>query len=244
MFQFASTFSIAKTLGYEVVFPSQYHDLHCFDLDFESLFTDKPIVTQFLFTENSSDFNFEPNVFRLPDNCSLQGYFQSLGYISPNELEIREMLKFKNEIKEKADQKLKDLGVYDSKKISVHVRRGDYLNIPDVLPVCDLSYYLEAIPLAKSKLPESKIVIFSDDIEWCRENLKFDNCVFSDSLDHSVDMCMMSMCDAHVIANSSFSWWGAWLSESSQVVVRPKRWYGPGGPKVCGKMFLADWISL
>jgi hypothetical protein len=225
MFQFAATFSIAETLGYGAIFPSQHHDLHCFEIDFDHLFTDKQISPAFTYVEDSVDFNFDSRLFSLPDNCALQGYFQSLGYISPQESKIKRMLSFKREIKDKAFEKFRHLGVESSKKISVHVRRGDYLNIPDILPVCDVSYYREAVGLVRSKLPDATIVVFSDDIQWCSENLKFDNCVFTGASDHRVDMCMMTMCDAQVIANSSFSWWASYLNNSNHTVA-PANWFG------------------
>lgn len=244
MFQFASTFSIAKTLRYDVVFPSQHHDLDCFNLDFEELFTEYQIGYSYMYVEDSSDFSFDDRVFSLPDSCALQGYFQSLGYIEPQALEIRKMLSFKDEIKEKAILKFRSLNVESSEKVSLHIRRGDYVNIPDVLPTCDEKYYHDAVSLVRSKLPNATLVVFSDDMQWCHSNLNFDNCVFSDTVNHKIDMCMMTMCDAHVIANSSFSWWGAWLAGDSQIVVRPKRWYGPSGPKICDKMFPSEWITL
>ena len=89
-------------------------------------------------------------------------------------------------------------------------------------------------------------VVFSDDIEWCKENMTWLNNnhpepVFM-SYDHFTDLCLMSLCNGHIIANSSFSWWGAWLGGGKTVA--PKEWFGPSGPKNWKDVYCEDWITL
>jgi hypothetical protein len=104
-------------------------------------------------------------------------------------------------------------------KTSVHVRRGDYLEHSDMFPPLPLEYYVRAM-----ELTEGPYVVFSDDIEWCRRNLP-DDCYFMEhNLDYE-DLFLMAACDQHITANSTFSWWSAWLSNTSAIY--PSDW-GPG----------------
>jgi len=108
--------------------------------------------------------------------------------------------------------------------ISLHVRRGDYVHNPNH-PVAPLEFYQEAL----SKLPNLPVLVFSDDPGWCREQEIFGDERFSIAEDNSsdCDLCLMSMCKYHIIANSSYSWWGAWLAKSKQVYA-PQNWFGGG----------------
>ena len=89
-----------------------------------------------------------------------------------------------------------------------------------------LDYYQEALSKFDSSLP---VVVFTDDVEWCNSQKLFseDRFMISESGDHYVDLCLMSLCKHHIIANSSFSWWGAWLSGSDNVIA-PMQWFGEG----------------
>jgi hypothetical protein len=121
------------------------------------------------------------------------------------------------------------------------VRRGDYLNQPDNHPTCPQSYYEKSLELFDK---ESPVLVFSDDLEWCRENFTDDrflipteNPIYNHTSDTNngrvksfipyYDLCMMSMCVGGIIANSSMSWWGAWLIENpTQPIVAPSPWFG------------------
>jgi hypothetical protein len=128
--------------------------------------------------------------------------------------------------------------------ISLHIRLGDYLKISDVHPVCEKSYYTEAL----NQLPDDLLVyIFSDDIEMAKQifsDLKR-KIVFVENTDKYVDMCLMNMCNYHIIANSSFSWWGAWLSESKKTIA-PAKWFGDSvhSPKNWSDIYSKDWIII
>jgi hypothetical protein len=117
--------------------------------------------------------------------------------------------------------------------VSLHIRRGDIAANPTSLAVhglCSLDYYRKAIEYVASKLAKPEFIIFSDDMHWVRENLQVNYpCHY---VDHNIgiesynDMRLMSLCHHHIIANSSFSWWGAWLNPSKEkMVVAPKRWF-------------------
>jgi hypothetical protein len=119
--------------------------------------------------------------------------------------------------------------------VSIHVRRGDYVSLKSASSfhgVLGYNYYENAVNLIKSYIIAPKFFIFSDDIEWCKENLHIDgSVVFIDNsnLPSYVDLILMSHCYNSIIANSSFSWWGAWLGDrrnySNRIVICPKKWY-------------------
>jgi len=110
--------------------------------------------------------------------------------------------------------------------IALHVRRTDYAQYSHH-PICDINYYKEALARFDS---DREVIIFSDDPEWCLQEDLFDNDRFlvSENRDQYLDLCLMSLCSDFIIANSSFSWWGAWLSTNeNKRVVAPSKWFGP-----------------
>ena len=136
-----------------------------------------------------------------------------------------------------------DMGDVCSKEIiALHVRRGDYVDLQSYHTLLPIEYYTEAL----SKLPYVHVLVFSDDIEWCRQQPEFKGNRFFFSLNNStaVDMCLMSLCDYHVIANSSFSWWGAWLANSKQVIA-PSQWFGSSlSDKNTDDVYCEGWIKI
>ena len=117
--------------------------------------------------------------------------------------------------------------------VSLHIRRGDYVSNPvtnNYHGTCSLAYYKKAVLLLKEKIENPSFFIFSDDLLWARENLDFINDMTFIDLDKSIpdheEMHLMSQCKHNIIANSSFSWWGAWLNENSdKIVIAPKKWF-------------------
>ncbi len=160
----------------------------------------------------------------------LSGYWQSEKYFSDIRNIILNEFRLKNEptgVNAELLQKIKNC-----EAISLHVRRGDYVSNPVAAAyhgTCSLEYYQQAIDLIRKKLPRPQFFVFSDDIPWCKENLRISNSVTF--IDHNgdepyEDLRLMSQCQHFIVANSSFSWWGAWLSESSdKIVFAPKRWF-------------------
>ena len=122
--------------------------------------------------------------------------------------------------------------------VAIHVRRGDYVGNGFYVDLMETDYYRKAMDL----FPNKQFVVFSDDIEWCKKQPIFDDCEFyhKDEVD---DLNVMASCVGHIIANSSFSWWGAYLSPFTQKVVAPsvKNWYTDGEERTkCPK----EWIRL
>ncbi len=116
--------------------------------------------------------------------------------------------------------------------VSLHIRRGDYVKVKetnDFHGVCSIAYYETAIELITNKINDPVFYIFSDDMDWVKKNFNIrQNHVFVDANDAATnyeDMRLMSLCKHNIIANSSFSWWGAWLNpSSSKTVIAPKKW--------------------
>ena len=227
MFQYASVIGIAKKNGYDYCFP-----LHRSSL---SKWFDLTTKDQIYFGNiyNEQMFKFQPIVFDLPDNMDYVGYFQSEKYFEHCSSFIRNEFKFKNEIKQKVDEWFKDK---NDSYISVHVRRGDYLNSPNFHPVPKIEWYIEAM----KSFPNKKFLFFSDDLDWCKQT--FPEHYFSPFDNEGEDMYAMSKCNGHIIANSSFSWWGAWLGKGKTIA--PRTWFGPHGPQDWQDIYCSDWVIL
>lgn len=162
-------------------------------------------------------------------------YFQSEKYF--DEDVARGLFSISDTMKEKIVSRYPDI----SKSISLHVRRGDYLNFADKHPPCSIEYYKEAM----KKFPKKKFLVFSDDHEWCKQNIKDVEWSFGVGDTDEEELYMMSLCKGHIIANSSFSWWGAYLNpEKNKVVVAPKNWFGPKLPLNTNDLLPESWIKI
>lgn len=177
----------------------------------------------------TGDFHvgFDPQTLTRSGNVYLDGYFQSELYFKDQAEHIRADLHLKTALGEKASS-LAELIKNDRDAVSIHVRRGDYVNHPDFGGVCTPEYYDRAVVFLKQRLLKANFYVFSDDIEWCRTGLpclREATFVSGPKLRDFEEMFLMSICRHHIIANSSFSWWGAWLGNNpSKIVVAPKRW--------------------
>lgn len=182
-------------------------------------------------------YRFDPEMLRLPSHVYLQGYWQSEKYFSDIADIIRRDLTFKDAgIAAYANQYVDRLRALGGPVVSLHVRRGDLAHANDALKRKDLVYGvpvgLNYISAAISRFPAScQFLVFSDtpkDIEWCRQNISGSRIHFSEEHSDVQDLSIMSACDHHIIANSTFSWWGAWLNDKvDRRVVAPRRWSSP-----------------
>ena len=173
----------------------------------------------------------------------LVGYFQSEKYFASNKDYIREMLQASQETKEYLRRKYHSIFTSGKTIVSLHVRRGDYLKLQDYHYVCPLSYYQKSMEWFE----DAVYVVFSDDIMWCKVNLPLDsNCVFIEDNPDQEDLYLMSLCDHHIIGNSSFSWWGAWLNASTdKKVIAPQTWFGPrNADKDTKDLYCDGWVRL
>jgi len=170
-------------------------------------------------------YRFDPSFATLDGAVYLAGWWQSPRYFESSSAAVRRELELKAPLQESnAEWSAKTRSVT---AVAVHVRRGDYLLSPD-RATCSPAYYESAMGLLRSRLPGARFFVFSDDWEWCRHNMTACDTTVVDTNGHdsaAADLALMAMCRHHIIANSSLSWWGAWLSESpDQIVVAPKNW--------------------
>lgn len=156
------------------------------------------------------------------------GYWQSFRYFETVEESLRKKFIFPT-LKGNENIRLLDF-IKNNETTSVHIRRGDYTSSTLHGGLCDKDYYVKAVKKIREIAPSSALIIFSDDMDWCRCNLDLDgfDVKFVDWNNASmsyIDMHLMSLCDHNIIANSTFSWWGAWLNKNpNKIVISPKRW--------------------
>lgn len=178
------------------------------------------------------EFNrYNKNIEKMSDHAFLIGYWQSERYFKTYESFIRNDFRFKLPLEgrnlELANQMI------NCNSVGLHVRRGDYISNATTFNThgtCSLDYYRRAINIIIKQVREPIIFVFSDDQEWVRENLNFGIQMIFVSNNYGgnsfLDMQLMSLCKHNIIANSSFSWWGAWLNANSdKIVIAPKQWF-------------------
>ena len=166
-------------------------------------------------------FHFDQELFENPldENINYLGFFQSEKYFKHIENQIRVDFTFRDEILNPCKEFMSS---FDD-VIGLHIRRNDFITNPNH-PVQDDKYYIDALSEFSD---DTSVLVFSDDIEWCKSNKLFDDERFmiSETEDAYQDLCLLSLCTHHIICNSTFSWWGAWLANSKNVIA-PKNWFG------------------
>ena len=175
-------------------------------------------------------FHFDPDILDLPDGVYLEGSWQNEKYFADIEAIIRQEFTVKipqaGKDKELAEQ------IASCESVSLHIRRGDYVSnshTNQIHGTCDQEYYLRCVDCLTQTVKNPHFFIFSDEPEWAHNNLKLS--YPTTILDHNKadknyeDLRLMSQCKHHIIVNSTFSWWGAWLSQNPEkIVFAPKRW--------------------
>lgn len=195
-------------------------------------------------------FSFIPHLeTQVKDDTLLIGFWQSEKYFLEHEDMIRKDFTFRAPFDAKNAQWEKL--IRESDAISLHVRRGDYITnaaASSYHGTSDISYYRKAFDRIAGGLENAKLFIFSDDPDWVREHIRFD--VETHVIDNNTgkssfhDMHLMSLCRHHIIANSSFSWWGAWLNSSKdKIVVAPERWFAKGDIDT-RDLIPASWLRM
>ena len=246
MFQFAALKGIATNRGFEYCIPSKnkfgttdslvrnsditIHD--CFELDQNIGSVNGEI-------RKESFFHFDENLFNnCEDGVNLYGYFQSEKYFKNIKDQIKKDFSFKEEVFVPSSELFKQ-AFGNTEVISLHIRRGDYVNSQEH-PAPSIEYYSKCLEKLNMELP---VMIFSDDIEWCKKQNIFseERFIFSEKNGTDVDLCLQTLCSHHIIANSSFSWWGACLSNSKNVLV-PEKWFGGRcSSNLTKDLFLEEW---
>lgn len=247
MFQYAALRGIAAKRGYDWAIPPENYN-HTDNYGLFETFEMKNVKQSNLgFVDGQSveenDYCFIPEFFdECPDNVSLEGYFQTEKYFNHIENEIREDFTFKKEYLIPCKEYIDSL---DASPIFLHVRQLDNIGREDYHPILPISFFEEAL---SNFLDDTPCFVFTDDIGWCKsqEFFKQERFLFNENnqkyayqtmdgrgksqntLMPQVDLCLMSLCSGAIIANSSFSWWGAWLQNNRGKIIapNPQKWFG------------------
>lgn len=179
--------------------------------------------------ENKFSYNEIFNNIRHP--VYLCGYWQSQNYFMDSEQELRKELNMAGDLGNASKKFLEE--ILQCASVSLHIRRGDYVTNPSAAAVhgiCSLGYYNTAVNHIGNLVKNPVFFVFSDDLQWAKDNLRCHypmQFVDANGPDRSVeDMWLMKSCKHHIIANSSFSWWGAWLNERpDKIVIAPRVWF-------------------
>lgn len=193
-------------------------------------------------------FQFHPKLLSLSDKVYLEGYWQSEKYFTDITDIIRDEFTFITPAEGINYQLAQEISSVNS--VSLHVRRGDYVTdrqTSEVHGICDGAYYVKAVEEIARAVKDPCFYIFSDDPEWVRKNLKLQyssRYICHNGTMANEDLRLMSLCKHHVIANSSFSWWGAWLSANcNKIVMAPDRWFRDPGINTCD-LIPESWVRI
>ena len=195
------------------------------------------------------EFSFDSSVLDCSDQAYLDGFWQSEKYFLPAVQTIRNDLRLKMPLPAHLESIAQQISAATS--VSLHVRRGDYVSNPTTTAyhgVCSAQWYMQAASFIEHRIDQPTFFVFSDDPEWAKENLHFQSkAVFiapSPDGQECNDMHLMSLCKHNIIANSSFSWWGAWLNRNPQkIVIAPKNWF-VAGPQNTADLIPDSWFRL
>jgi hypothetical protein len=212
------------------------------------------IVNPYTFNPNIRIFreyshNYINDFEKINNPCYISGYWQSEKYFINFDNELRKKFTFKNTLS--GLNKEHENEILNSNSVSIHVRRGDYLsnaNAAKFHGICELAYYQKSIEIISNKIDNPTYFIFSDDVEFIIKNFTFlknyriiDNNQGKESYN---DLRLMALCKHHIIANSTFSWWGAWLANhSNQIVIAPEKWF-IGSKEIMKDIYCKNWIKL
>jgi hypothetical protein len=180
---------------------------------------------------NEDESSYQLLTDELPEKSYIQGYWQSEKFFIDSASELRKEFSFKKKLLGK--NILLASQIQQCNAIAVHIRRGDYvtnINASKYHGTCTIEYYKKGIQLIQSRISNPIFYYFSDDPEWTKNNLgsNTNDCYidWNQGEDSYIDMQLISLCKHSIIANSSFSWWGAWLnSNRSKLIVAPRKWY-------------------
>lgn len=173
------------------------------------------------------------------DPTYLYGYWQNELFFKESETKIRNKL----EIQQDLDNYIKNkYPVLHNNTVSMHVRRTDYISLSDFHYNQSLDYFNNAYDLLADN--NINVLVFSDDINWCKDNIKFNKTIFIEGEDNITDLYIMSKCQNNIITNSTFSWWGAWINKNeNKKIIAPKNWFGPKGPRKTD-LILNNWTII
>ncbi len=224
-FQIAAAIGVSRLNGDEIVLvPKTWEYKKYFKHEFKEYAGEK-----IQYIHKDPGFHFT-QIHYQPD-MAIDGYFQSHKYFEHCEQKICEMFEVTDAVKDLCRNTINSMNRFRSDGnliVAIHVRRGDYLRLPKHHPVLTMDYYNTAIDIVKLKTrAPCKFFVFSDDPQWCKDNFVGNDFVIMSGNIDIQDLFLMSLCDHFIIANSSFSWWGHWLSKNvDKICIAPKKWFG------------------
>ena len=194
------------------------------------------------------NLKYDPSVFGIRSDSYLVGFWQSEKYFRQIKDDVLKAFEFPPFKDNKNIELLKTLNQTNS--VAIHVRKGLDYKKSSVNETCDIEYYKRSINLINLKVNKPKYFIFSDNFDWCDKHLNFLNADFVNWNDNSgsdnyIDMQLMSNCKHNIIANSSYSWWGAWLNNNpGKVVISPLKWFSDDSNLNYEDIVPENWIKL
>lgn len=244
MFQYALLLGVSTIKKYDIKIPNGNYDL--LKLNVKKNFLDKNEIINNNFSEKF--YHYDGDVFSVSDNTNFRGYFQSYKYFQHAGYLVREYIKCDDKVEEEAQENIYKCIDGNSTCIGIvgiHVRRKDYITLPQHHPVCSIEYYRKSIEYFTS-LGNYSFIVVSDDMDWCKKNIVGSNIFYADSnYDKFIDLAIMYKSDHNIIANSSFSWWGAWLnSNPNKIVIYPSVWFGPKCPQDWQDLVPTEWVKI
>ncbi len=205
------------------------------------------IIFPFYFVEKG--FPFNSDLFS-KNHSYIEGFWQTEKYFKHIEDDIRAEITLKNPLSSYSKNIMDEIN--NSNAISLHVRRGDYITRADAITfhgTCSPEYYKDAVGQIAKNISDPKFFLFSDDHEWVAENFKWlpfpFTCVKNPSEKNYEDLILMASCKHHIIANSSFSWWGAWLNpRKDKIVIAPKKWFLNAPKNDTRDLIPEEWVKI
>ena len=261
LFQFAAAYALSRETGFQLIlnrnFDGYFRDeeLTKLGVNFMDWGGSQPSINRFDIANApykiiiEKDFSYDSSIFEIKDSCYLYGYWSSPKYFHKYKNDILELISFKSIINERISNVSNQISSANS--VSVHLRRGDY-NTPEgtsSFGLLGIDYYERARALILRSIPNATFFIFSDDVIIAKEIFhSWRDCIFVGSNTSLEDLYLMTLARNHIIANSTFSWWGAYLSNNSEgLKIAPRHWFTKEATirhKYLLDLFPDDWIQL
>jgi hypothetical protein len=244
LFQIAAAYGISNRDNKVPVFEfdNTYRQHSSIEIYVDNIFRNLIFVNKLTNFLTYNEINFEYNeIPKIDQNLKIFGYFQSEKYFYNCKEEILKIFDIDETNKKYLETKYNS--VLDKDTCSLHIRRGDYLKSNGAHPIIDLNYYKNAL-LNFNK--DTTYLIFSDDINWCKQNFNFlQNKIFIENSKDYQDLYLMSLCNNNIIANSTFSWWGAWLNKNkNKKIIAPLNWFGANRNHNTKDLYCKNWIVI
>jgi hypothetical protein len=236
MFEIAAATSLAHSIN-DVCRLKNWEQMDAFKIsEYGFIIFDKDDISLPLFSEPGFTYSDISSV----RNRKLCGFYQSDKYF--NEELVRGIFSFKDKHIEYIEDKFGE--ILEKNTVSMHLRRGDYVG-SEAFPVMSTTYYIDALEIVEKTNSIDHILVFSDDIEYCKTQFKDSRYIFVHEEDY-MDLAIMSMCKHNIICNSTFSWWGSYLNKNkNKIVISPRKWFtGSLGHRDVSDIFCDNWTVI